>query len=73
VDERTRLRGVAIRDSGIREKTNGLIIGVERNQERILNPVSSLVFERGDIVWIVGERNKIKDYCSVQAVCSKTE
>ena len=38
----------------MREKTKGLIVGVEKNGRRILNPDSDLVFEEGDIVWIVG-------------------
>lgn len=59
VNERTRLKGLTIRDSGLRERTNGLVIGIQRGNERILNPDSSTVFEWGDIVWIVGERKKI--------------
>ncbi|MCO5240778.1 MAG: cation:proton antiporter [Chitinophagaceae bacterium] len=59
VDEHTRLKGLTIRDSGLREHTNGLIVGIQRERERILNPDSSTVFEWGDIVWIVGERKKI--------------
>jgi CPA2 family monovalent cation:H+ antiporter-2 len=60
VDEHARLKGLDIRSSGIRERTNGLVIGIERRDERILNPESTLVFEWGDIVWIVGERKKIQ-------------
>ena len=60
VDEHNRLKGHTVRNSGIRERTNGLIIGIERDQERILNPNSQMVFEWGDIVWIVGERKKIQ-------------
>lgn len=59
VDEYTRLKGLTIRDSGLRERTNGLVVGIEKENERILNPDSSSVFEWGDIVWIVGERKKI--------------
>ena len=59
VDEHTRLKGLTIRDSGLRERTNGLIVGIQREKERMLNPDSSAVFEWGDIVWIVGERKKI--------------
>lgn len=59
VNENNKLKGLSILDSGIREKTNGLVIGIERDGERILNPASTKVFEWGDIVWIVGERNKI--------------
>ncbi len=60
VDEHTRLKGKSIRDSGLREKTNGLIIGIERNNQRVLNPDSAILFEWGDIIWIVGERKKIQ-------------
>ncbi|WP_210486369.1 cation:proton antiporter [Rufibacter aurantiacus] len=50
----------SIRNSGIREKTKGLIVGLERRGERILNPDSEMVFQEGDIVWVVGIPRKIK-------------
>lgn len=59
VDEFTQLKGQDIRSSGIRERTNGLVIGIERNGQRILNPDSTTVFEWGDIVMIAGEKKKI--------------
>ena len=61
VDEHTHLVGLSIRESKIRERTDGLIIGIERENNRILNPESSLVFEKGDIAWIVGNRKKIQE------------
>jgi CPA2 family monovalent cation:H+ antiporter-2 len=51
--------GQSIRTSGIREATQGLVVGIERAGERILNPDSNLVFENGDIVWIVGNNKKV--------------
>lgn len=60
VDEHSKLHGLSIKESGVREITNGLIIGIERNNERILNPVSSTIFELGDIVWIAGKKNKVQ-------------
>lgn len=60
VNENTKLKGLSLRDSGLRERTNGIVIGIERNDERILNPDSTTVFEWGDVVWIVGERSKIE-------------
>src|SRR5690606_31969100 len=62
VNEHNKLKGQTIRLSGIREKTNGLVVGIERNKSRILNPDSSTVFEWGDIVWIVGDRKKIQKF-----------
>jgi CPA2 family monovalent cation:H+ antiporter-2 len=52
--------GKSIRDSGIREKTKGIIVGIERKGERILNPDSSLVFQEADIVWIVGNIRRLQ-------------
>ncbi|GEO04118.1 sodium:proton antiporter [Adhaeribacter aerolatus] len=60
VDEHTKLKGLNIRNSGLREKTNGVVIGIERNGKRILNPESGTVLEWNDIIWLVGERKKIQ-------------
>lgn len=59
VDEHNQFNGKTIRDSGIREKTNGLVVGIERKGQRLLNPDSFTVFEWDDIVWVVGERRLI--------------
>lgn len=48
-----------IRESAIREKTQGLVVGIERGGRRILNPESDTVFEINDKVWIVGEADLI--------------
>jgi monovalent cation:H+ antiporter-2, CPA2 family len=61
VDEHTALRGKTIRASGIREMTNGVVVGIERDGNRILNPDSTTIFEWDDIVWIVGDRKKIEE------------
>lgn len=61
VDEHNKLKGNTIRSSHIRERTNGLVVGIERDKQRILNPDSETVFEWDDIIWIVGERKKIQE------------
>jgi CPA2 family monovalent cation:H+ antiporter-2 len=38
-----------------------VVVGIERNGQRILNPESYNVFEWDDIVWIVGDRKKIEE------------
>lgn len=48
-----------IRESGLREITRGLVVGIERRGKRILNPDSSTVLEAGDLLWIVGDRGRI--------------
>nr|WP_199157093.1 cation:proton antiporter [Pedobacter sp. ASV2] len=53
--------GLSIRNAGIREKAQALIVGIERGAERILNPSSDFVFDNGDVIWIVGNNKKIKE------------
>lgn len=48
-----------IRESQIRELTSGLIVGIERHGERIISPDSSMVILEDDILWIVGDYDKI--------------
>lgn len=54
--------GKSIRDSQIREKTHGIIVGIERNGKRILNPESHLILESDDILWIAGDKKKINEF-----------
>lgn len=50
-----------IRDSGIREKSHGLVVGIERKGRRILNPSSTTKIELGDLIWLVGDRRALKN------------
>ncbi len=50
-----------IRECGVREKTHGLVVGVEKKGQRKLNPGSEFVIEPGDVIWVVGDRNLMKD------------
>lgn len=60
VDNHNRLRGKTIRSSNIRVQTGGLVVGIERDGKRLLNPDSAIEFQWDDIVWIVGDWKKIK-------------
>ena len=53
-------KGLSIRESGIRDKTDGLVIAIRRGDERILNPESSEILQVDDIVWVVGNGKKIE-------------
>lgn len=55
VVEQTGLLGKSIRNSGLREKTNGLIVGVERHGKRYLNPDPNMILEAQDVIWVVGQ------------------
>ncbi len=52
--------GKSIRESNFRKCINGMIVGIERNGERILNPDSSMKFELNDTLWIVGDNKLVK-------------
>ena len=60
LDHNHPLIGKSIRDSNIREYVNGLVVGLERNNVRILNPDSDVILQAGDLLLIVGEARKIK-------------
>lgn len=59
LDEHSIFIGKTIRDSEVRELTDGLVVGLERKGTRILNPDSLTVLEVDDFVWIVGIKEKI--------------
>ena len=46
----------SIRESGLRLDKKVLVVGIERNGQRLLNPESTTVFDEGDVVWIVGDK-----------------
>lgn len=54
-----------IGESDIRNMTHGLVVGIERNGERFLNPKSTWTFNEGDLVWIVGEKKLISSIVEI--------
>lgn len=59
VMENSKLIGRTIQESNIRDKFDCLVIGIEREETSIKNPLPSTTLEKGDIVWIVGEHQKV--------------
>ena len=51
--------GKTIKESEIRERTKGLIVGIERNGERLLNPESSVTLQANDLLWMVGNTRRL--------------
>jgi CPA2 family monovalent cation:H+ antiporter-2 len=52
--------GKKIRECGLREAVNGLIVGIERNETRYLNPEPDMVLFSDDVLWLVGDKGRIK-------------
>lgn len=61
ISETNALSGKTIRHSGLREKANAMVVGIERNNDRILNPESDTVLQANDNLFIVGDPKKIKE------------
>lgn len=53
--------GKSIKESKLREKTKGLVVGVEKRGKRFMNPESSILLEKDDILWIVGDKKLLAD------------
>lgn len=53
--------GKSIKESKLREKTNGLIVGIEKRGQRLMNPESNILLEKDDILWIVGDKKLLAD------------
>ncbi|NIG57459.1 cation:proton antiporter [Chitinophaga sp. Cy-1792] len=62
VDENNGLTGKTLRNSGIREHTQALVVGIARGGEKMLNPSSDTVFQWEDVVWLVGDRKRIQEF-----------
>ncbi len=52
--------GKTIRESKIRELVNGLVVGLERNNVRTLNPDPDTVLQVDDLLLLVGETKKLQ-------------
>lgn len=62
IEEGSPYAGKSIREIGFGEQFAGLIVGIERGGNRILNPESLFVLNNGDLVWIFGHKVKIRDF-----------
>jgi len=51
--------GKTLKESGIRDKFNCMVVGVEEGQENLTLIDPDRRFERGDIIWIVGEQDDL--------------
>ncbi|TKK70937.1 sodium:proton antiporter [Ilyomonas limi] len=62
LNEDNALIGKTIRETGIREKANALVVGIERNNERLLNPESETILQENDNLFIVANKKRIKGF-----------
>jgi CPA2 family monovalent cation:H+ antiporter-2 len=61
IEDKSRFAKKSIKEIGLGEEFGGLIVGIERGADRILNPESSIVLQSGDLIWVFGHKNKIQE------------
>jgi len=49
--------GVALKDSGLAENFDAMIIAIERGGDYMLNPPADTTFRVGDVVWLVSPQD----------------
>lgn len=54
--------GRTLKESGIREQYNCMVVGVEEGQDSLTCMNPNREFAAGDIIWVVGEKESIKSY-----------
>lgn len=58
VSEGSNYLGISLHDTDLRNRYNALVIAVERDDDFILNPPPSVVFQKDDTVWFVATEAK---------------
>lgn len=70
IGPKSKLKNKSIRETGIREHTKGIVLGIERQGRRLLNPESGTLLEEGDIIWVAGSGKKLSSFIREQQVVS---
>ena len=52
--------GKTLQESGIRNHYNCMVVGIEEGKENLSQPKPSYRFEKGDIIWVVGEEESLQ-------------
>ncbi|MEF3275065.1 MAG: cation:proton antiporter [Chloroflexus sp.] len=69
VGEQSTLVGQTLAEANIRARTGASVIALIRNQQLIANPKSSTVFQVGDLLGLIGDRDQIA--AAEQLICGE--
>lgn len=58
--------GKTLQESGIRDTYNCMVVGLEEGKENLSQVKPSYRFEKGDIIWLVGEEEDIRNLLALQ-------
>lgn len=61
IAEKSKLAGKSVMESRLREDYRCMLVGIEEDDsENLKVPTPQTIFKSGDVLWVVGEENKIK-------------
>jgi CPA2 family monovalent cation:H+ antiporter-2 len=69
IGDKSRFAERTIKEIGLGDEFGGLIVGIERGGDRVLNPESTFVLESGDLVWVFGHKTKIRELRELSDKC----
>lgn len=61
ISEKSTLKNKLIRESGLREKTEAMVVGIKRGEKMHFNPSPSMKILENDILILIGEKSKLTD------------
>ncbi len=62
INANSKLNGISIIKSGIREECECIVMAIERDDNVIMNPVPTTILKENDILVVAGETEKIRDF-----------
>lgn len=60
INSDSQLRRQTIRDARIQERYKCMIVGLQRQSDRLYSPPSSTVLDTGDVLWVVGSTSQLQ-------------
>ncbi len=60
ISSKSEFCGKSLIESGIRDKYNCMVVGLEEGQENLTKVAPTRIFQKGDIIWIVGEESSLQ-------------
>ncbi len=61
ISKNSSLKDKLIRESGLREKTEAMVVGIKRGEKMHFNPSPSMKILENDILILIGEKSKLTD------------
>ena len=65
ISSKCRFLGKTLKESGIRDKYNCMVVGMEKGEDELAPIDPSSPFKEGDILWVVGEKSSLETMVQV--------